>query len=82
MATVIGVSAQAHGPVRRLGEILGDDVNRAGGGFGAVEQCLSTLQNLHAVNDAGGERVERRSTPVEAIVQPHPIQQPQYVLGT
>ncbi len=78
----IGVAAASDCPVQMVGEVLGDDVDRAGHALGAVEQRLRPLHHLDTLDHAGRQCVERRGAGIEAVVDPHTIHQPQHVGGT
>ncbi len=82
MVAGIGVAAGGERAVQVVGEVPGDDVDGAGHALGAVEQRLGSFDHLDALDHAGRQGVQwRRAAAIEAVVQPHPVLEPQHVLG-
>ncbi len=80
MAALVRIAAERHAAVRVLGEVLGDDVDRACHTLRPVEQRLGSFQDHDALHHGCRQRVNRRGAAVQAVVDAHTVDQPQDVL--
>ena len=70
-------SAEANGAVRRVGEFLGHDIDRARDGGRAIEQRLPGFDHFDPLDHMRGDRVRRRRRGIKAVVHANTVHQPQ-----
>ncbi len=81
VAAAIAVGRQQDRPGQHIRIGLGHHIDRPGHRLGAIEQRLAALQHLDPVDHAAGQGVERGGAGIEAVIDAHPVHQPQHVGG-